>query len=385
MTILTVNAGSSSLRLAAFSGHDGHGRPRRVAAQHYSGNRLPRSLLKAFLDSLNSVEAVAHRIVHGGEHLVEPCLINTKTEAEIARLAPLAPLHNPAALEWIRACRKLLGAKVPQVAVFDTAFYARLPDVARRYALPAPLMRRHELRRYGFHGLAHEALWRCWRRLRPDINDGGRVISMQLGAGCSVTAIDRGVAVDTSMGFTPLEGLVMATRCGDVDPGLLMFLQQVETLSPKQLEHVLNHESGLLGLSGESADMQSLLESSNPDAHLAVDLYCYRARKYIGAYVAVLGGVDAVLFGGGVGEHSPIVRRKILSGLQAFGISMDSHVNRAAVGAEVCISDDDSNVDVWVLTVDEAEVLARAAMEVVGGPLQQTVGDSRYDRSAAES
>lgn len=331
------------------------------------------------------MEAVAHRVVHGGERLVQPCLIDDEVEAEIALLTPLAPLHNPAALEWISACRELLGEDIPQVAVFDTAFYARLPEVASHYALPAAMVRAHGLRRYGFHGLAHEALWRRWRRLRPDIKDGGRVISIQLGAGCSITAIDRGVAVDTSMGFTPLEGLVMATRCGDVDPGLLIFLQRAEALSPEQLEHALNHESGLLGLSGESADMQRLLPSSGPDARLAVDLYCYRVRKYIGAYVAVLGGVDGIVFGGGVGEHAPAVRRKILSGLETLGISMDSDANRAAVGVETRVSDDDSNVDVWVLPVDEAEVLARKAVEVIGGPLQQTLGNSRYERSTAES
>lgn len=364
MVYLTVNAGSSSLRLAAFTVD---GDLRQAASRHYSGNQLSILQLKTFLDSLGPVAAVAHRVVHGGERLVQPCLIDDEVESEIALLTPLAPLHNPAALEWISACRELLGAEVPQVAVFDTAFYARLPDVARHYALPAAMVRGHGLRRYGFHGLAHEAMWRRWRRLRPDIKDGGCVISIQLGAGCSITAIDRGVAVDTSMGFTPLEGLVMATRCGDVDPGLLIFLQQAETLSPEQLEHALNHESGLLGLSGESADMQQLLTSSSSDARLAVDLYCYRVRKYIGAYVAVLGGVDGIVFGGGVGEHAPAVRRKILSGLETFGISTDNGANRAAVGVETRISDDDSTVDVWVLPADEAEVLARAAMDVAGG------------------
>lgn len=382
MTLLTVNAGSSSLRLAAYTCDND---PRRLTGKHYPDSHFKKTVLKEFLDSLDTVEAVAHRVVHGGERLVQPCLIDAEVEAEIALLTPLAPLHNPAALEWISACRELLGAEVPQVAAFDTAFYARLPEVARHYALPAAMVRGHGLRRYGFHGLAHEAMWRRWRRLRPDIKDGGCVISIQLGAGCSITAIDRGIAVDTSMGFTPLEGLVMATRCGDVDPGLLIFLQQAEALSPEQLEHALNHESGLLGLSGESADMQQLLASSDPDARLAVDLYCYRVRKYIGAYVAVLGGVDGIVFGGGVGEYAPAVRRKILSGLATFGISTDSEANRAAVGVETRISDDDSNVDIWVQPVDEAEILARKAMELIGGTLRQTVGDSRYERSTAES
>lgn len=362
MVYLTVNAGSSSLRLAAFTVDDGL---RQTAARHYSGNHLSILQLKMFMDSLSPVVAVAHRVVHGGERLVQPCLIDDEVESEIALLTPLAPLHNPAALKWISACRELLGVQVPQVAVFDTAFYARLPDVARHYALPASLMRRHGLRRYGFHGLAHEAMWRRWRRLRPDVAEGGRVISIQLGAGCSITAINRGNAVDTSMGFTPLEGLVMATRCGDVDPGLLMFLQRKEALTPEQLEHVLNNESGLLGLSGESADMQHLLQSSNPNARLAVDLYCYRARKYIGAYVAVLGGVDAIFFGGGVGEHASVVRRNIVSGLEALGIEIDNVANDAATGTEACISADESNVDVWVIPADEAEILASAVKDVM--------------------
>ncbi|HKQ30680.1 MAG TPA: acetate/propionate family kinase [Burkholderiales bacterium] len=362
MTLLTVNAGSSSLRLTAFS-RDGQ----MVATRHHAGTEAPPAALEEFLSTpgIDAIEGVAHRIVHGGERLVQPCLIDVDIEAEIARLAPLAPLHNPAALKWIRLCRALLGAAVPQVAVFDTAFYAQLPEVARRYALPKALVQRHGLRRVGFHGLAHEAMWRRWRALRPDIADGGRVISIQLGAGCSVTAIDRGRAVDTSMGFTPLEGLVMATRCGDVDPGLLAFLQRAEGLTSEQLERLLNDQSGLLGLSGESADMKRLLASSQPDARLAIDVYCYRVRKYIGAYWAVLGDVEAILFGGGVGEQAPIVRRQILAGLESLGIVLDVAANEAARGTEARISHADSRVAVWVTTVDEAGVLARMARTVI--------------------
>lgn len=365
MTLLTVNAGSSSLRLALF-GDDGEPTP--LAAQHDDGNAdAGPERISGFLQrhAVKDVTCVAHRVVHGGDALTAPCRIDAAVEAEIDRLSPLAPLHNPAALNWIRACRTLFGAQVPQVAVFDTAFYAQLPDMARHYALPAALARRHKLRRYGFHGLAHEAMWRRWRELRPDIADGGRVISIQLGAGCSITAIHRSRAVDTSMGFTPLEGLVMATRSGDVDPGLLTFLQRTEGLTPEQLERVLNDESGLLGLSGESADMKRLLDSPTPDARLAIDVYCYRVRKYIGAYVAALGGADAILFGGGVGEHAATVRGKILAGLGSLGIALDVAANQATVGVEGKISADDSRVQVWVITVDESAVLARAARAVV--------------------
>jgi acetate kinase len=284
-------------------------------------------------------------------------------EAEIERLAPLAPLHNPLALAWIRACREQLGAELPQVAVFDTGFYARLPEVARTYALPYTLMRKLIVRRYGFHGLAHEAMWRRWRALR---SADKCVISLQLGAGCSITAVCNGAPVDTSMGFSPLEGLVMATRAGDVDPGLLLYLQRAEGMTPERLEKLLNEESGLLGVSGASSDMRALLTSSDPQARLAVDLYCYRARKYIGAYLATLGGADAILFGGGVGEHAPAVRAKILDSMQWAGIVLDAARNDAAIGTEARISDLNSKVEVWVVPVDEAVILAQAAQAVLG-------------------
>lgn len=365
MIVLTVNTGSSSVRLAAFA-PDGGSLSRR-ASGHFPGNGTdPVAMLRAFLKGhgIEAVAAVAHRVVHGGARLTAPCRIDAAVAAEIGRLAPLAPLHNPRALEWIRACRALFGAETAQVAVFDTAFYAALPKVAATYALPRALCARHGIRRYGFHGLAHQAMWRRWRELRPDLHAGGRVISLQLGAGCSITAIRDGQAVDTSMGFSPLEGLVMATRSGDVDPGLLLFLQRAEGLTPERMERLLNEEGGLLGLSGVSGDMRALLDADDAGARLAVDVYCYRARKYIGAYLAALGGADAILFGGGVGEHAPEVRVQILTGLDGLGIVLDADANRAAVGAESCISQRGSATGVWVVPVDEAMILAQAALAV---------------------
>lgn len=200
---------------------------------------------------------------------------------------------------------------MPQVAVFDTAFYAGLPQVAATYALPRSLCAEYGLRRFGFHGLAHDALWRRWRELSGAQQSNSRVISLQLGAGCSITAMRNGKPLDTSMGFSPLEGLVMATRCGDVDPGLIVFLQRAKGLESAALERLLNRESGLLGVSGLSDDMRALLEAHSETARRAVDLYCYRARKYIGAYLMVLEGADAILFGGGVGENAPEVRARI--------------------------------------------------------------------------
>ncbi len=364
MTILTVNTGSSSVRLALFAplGESESLMPR--ASGHFSGTRSePAEILRGFLKEhgIEKVAAVAHRVVHGGVLFTAPCRLDDAVQVEIERLASLAPLHNPRALEWIRACRALFGAETAQVAVFDTAFYATLPEVAATYALPQALCRKHDIRRYGFHGLAHQAMWRRWRERRP----GGRVISLQLGAGCSITAVRDGQAVDTSMGFSPLEGLVMATRSGDVDPGLLLFLQRAEGLTPERMQQLLNEESGLLGLSGASADMRALLAADDATARLAVEIYCYRARKYLGAYLAVLGGADAILFGGGVGEHAAPVRARILAGLEWAGIRIDAAANAAANAGERRISVPDSRVEAWIVPVDEAALLAEEARNVL--------------------
>ncbi|MDP1645378.1 MAG: acetate/propionate family kinase [Thiobacillus sp.] len=363
--VLTVNTGNSSVRLAAFASQGES--LSRGASGHFPGDLKPAAMLRAFLKGhgIEAVAAVAHRVVHGGARLTAPCRIDAAVEAEIERLVPLAPLHNPRALEWIRACRALFGAETTQVAVFDTAFYAALPEVAATYALPRALCVRHGIRRYGFHGLAHQAMWRRWRELRPDIRAGGRVISLQLGAGCSVTAIRDGQVVDTSIGFSPLEGLVMATRPGDVDPGALTFLARAEGLSLDQIERLLNEEASLFGLSGVSGDMHALLDTDDADARLAVEVYCYRARKYIGAYLAALGGAEAILFGGGVGEHAPRVRAKILGGLEWLGIVPDPEANRTAVGTERCISHRGSATALWAIPVDEAVPLAQAALAVM--------------------
>jgi acetate kinase len=361
VNLLTVNAGSSSLRLSAYAASGA--RARALCSRHFSGSSAGDGALEAFLkeEALSDIEAVAHRVVHGGPRLAAPCRIDAAVEAEIRRLAPLAPLHNPAALKWIERCRLVLGAATPQVAVFDTGFYAGLPAVAATYALPQEIARRHDVRRYGFHGLAHEAMWRRWRSLRPRPG-AAAAISLQLGAGCSITAVRDGAAVDTSMGYSPLEGLVMATRAGDVDPGLLLYLQRAERLSPDEMERVLNERSGLLGLSGTTGDMRRLGADPSRAARLAVDVYCYRARKYVGAYLAALGGADAILFGGGVGEHAPAVRRGILAGLQRLGIELDEEANRAAAGREGRISAPGSAIEAWVVPVDEAALLAEKAV-----------------------
>jgi acetate kinase len=363
MQVLTVNTGSSSVRLELYE--RGEGGLRGCGSEHFSsGAGDPQARLRHFLDRHAHARPrlVAHRVVHGGADLTSTSRIDAAVEAEIERLAPLAPLHNPTALAWIRVCREELGMAVPQLAVFDTAFYAQLPEVVTAYALPWELAARHGLRRYGFHGIAHQALWARWRELRPDVPDGGRVVSFQLGAGCSATAIHSGRPRDTSMGFSPLEGLVMATRCGDVDAGLLLYLQRSERMSPERLDSLLNDASGLLGVSGLSGDMRELLASGDPRAQLAVDLYCYRVRKYLGAYLAVLGGADAILFGGGVGEHAPAIRAQILRGLEWTGIRVDEAANAAATGTEARISAGSGRPEVWVIPVDEARLLAEEAL-----------------------
>jgi acetate kinase len=364
--VLTVNAGSSSLRLAAFAVRGEFLTPlanKRYEVSALAGVETLRDCVETH--GLAPVKLIAHRLVHGGAIIDKPCLIDGQVEQVIEQLTPLAPLHNPKALAWIRACRALFGNDVPHVAIPDTAFYANLPEVARTYGLPRALSERYGLRRYGFHGLAHQAMWRRWCELRPDLDAGGRVISLQLGAGCSITATARGLSQDTSMGFSPLEGLLMATRAGDIDAGLLLYLQRHAGLDADGLNRLLNEQSGLLGVSGLSADMRVLLASSDPAARLAVELYCYRARKYVGAYLAVLGGADVILFGGGVGENAPAVRERILAGLEWAGIRVDSGRNAETVGAVGAIHDDASTVAIWVMPVDEAQILAREAVAVV--------------------
>jgi len=365
--ILTVNAGSSSIRLVAFETAAENRMEQIAYARHESSSDKATEateVLRQFIQThaLSGFALVAHRVVHGGDNLQFPTLINPEVEAEIDRLAPLAPLHNPAALQWMRACRETLGSAVKQVAVFDTAYYARLPEVARIYALPAEMTERHHLRRYGFHGLAHEAMWRRWRERRSGAAHEQRIISLQLGAGCSITATDKDGVKDTSMGFSPLEGLVMATRSGDIDAGLITHLQQRENLSPQDTERLLNDASGLLGVSGLSGDMRELLESGDPRAQRAVDLYCYRIRKYIGAYIAVLGGVDAVLIGGGVGENAPEIRARIFENMKWAGIRLDPGKNAFIAGNEQLISRADSRAEIWVIPVNEARILAQAAL-----------------------
>jgi acetate kinase len=363
VTILTVNAGSSSIRLNLFTT-----RADRIsntaAFHHQADNTPPAEILENFIrdNKPADITLISHRIVHGGIKLIASCYITLEVEREIERLSGLAPLHNPIALLWIRACRNIFGPQVPQVAVFDTAFFAALPELAAIYPIPKDLCIQYEIRRYGFHGLAHRAMYQRWVCLRPDLEDGGRLITLQLGAGCSISAINRGTPVDTSMGFSPLEGLMMATRSGDIDPSIILYLQQSAGLTVNQIDQLVNKASGLLGVSGISKDMQVLLESDHPDAKLAIALYCYRIKKYIGAYQMILAGVDGIVFGGGVGENSPLIRELILKNMNWCGIILDPRANEAAIGKEALISAQNSQSELWTIPVDESAVLAHEAM-----------------------
>jgi acetate kinase len=315
-----------------------------------------------------AIDAIGHRIVHGGERFKDSVLIDADVEAGIEACVELAPLHNPHNLRGVRACRELFGAGKPQVAVFDTAFHQTMPPAAYLYAIPYQYYVSYGVRRYGFHGTSHRYVAYRYRTINDLPKEDVRIITCHLGNGCSMTAIDGGRSVDTSMGFTPLEGLVMGTRSGDVDPSVVLIGMAHEGLNPTQAESLLNKQSGLYGLSGLTSDMRTLLAESdngNERARLAVDVFCYRIKHYIGRYLAVLGGADAVVFTGGIGENSPQVRARACVGLQRLGIALDGAANESAVGVERRVSPPDSQTAVWVIPTDEELLIARDTVRAI--------------------
>jgi acetate kinase len=311
--------------------------------------------------------------VHGGEQFREPIVIDDDVVAGIDRLAEFAPLHNPGSIAGIEGARAVLGAHIPMVAVFDTAFHHSIPPRAATYAIDLDLARKHGIHRYGFHGIAHASLAGICAVAANRPLAQLRLITLQLGNGCSATAIDRGHSVDTSMGFTPLEGLVMGTRSGDLDPAVVGHLVRREGLSVDEVERLLNERSGLLGVSGLSRDMREILNAAEgkPDsrAALARDVFCYRIRKYIGAYMAVLGGADALVFGGGIGERSAVIRARICDGMDWCGIQLNPVRNETAVdvapGDAMKISEEEAPVACYVAGVDEEVEIARATHDCV--------------------
>jgi acetate kinase len=313
------------------------------------------------------IAAVGHRVVHGGERFSASVCIDADVERGIEDCCDLAPLHNPHNLRGLRAARAVLG-QVPHVAVFDTAFHQTVPPYAYMYGLPYALYKRHAIRRYGFHGTSHRYVaWRSETLLgRP--REQTKLVTCHLGAGASVCAIEHGRSVDTSMGFTPLEGLLMGTRAGDLDPSLVFHILHAEDLDEHQLMAMLNKHSGLYGLSGVSGDMRELLAEEakgHERAKLAVDTFCYRLRKYIGAYMAALGGLDALIFTGGIGENSPVIRARTLAGLGGLGLDLDEGANAAAVGREACISKPASRSAVLVIPTNEELLIARDTVRLV--------------------
>jgi acetate kinase len=318
------------------------------------------------------INAVGHRVVHGGEQFRQSVLISDEVMRGIEECIELAPLHNPANIKGIMAAREVFGPGLPQVAVFDTAFHQTLPETAFLYAIPYQLYRRHKIRRYGFHGTSHRYVAYRYRQLLGIPKEKVNVISLHLGNGCSAAAIKDGKSIDTSMGMTPLEGLVMGTRSGDIDAAVVDYLSNKEGLTADGVESLLNKQSGLIGISGLTNDMRELQaeakENSDRRAQLAIDVFCYRAKKYIGSYLAAMDGADAIIFTGGIGENSAEVRAKICEGLKWMGVILDANNNRAMVGGEEGpITNYESRLAAYVIPTDEELLIARDTVRSIDG------------------
>jgi acetate kinase len=321
---------------------------------------------------LADIQAVGHRVVHGGEKFSKSVLIDDTVLDAIEDTIELAPLHNPANIQGILAARAVFGRSLPQAAVFDTAFHHTLPEHAYLYAIPYQFYRRHKIRRYGFHGTSHRYIAYRYRTINNIPRDSVNIITLHLGNGCSIAAIKGGNSIETSMGFTPLEGLVMGTRSGDLDPAIVEFICEKEGMTVHEVDNMLNKSSGLLGISGLTNDMRELLaeaeESGDRRARLAIDIFCYRIRKYIGAYIAAMNGADAIVFSGGIGENSAEIRSRICGELSWMGVGVDGTKNDELMkGREGVFSTDDSKVKLWVIPTNEELLIARDAVRLVNG------------------
>lgn len=316
------------------------------------------------IKSLADIHSIGHRTVHGSETFNKSVLISDAVIKELEQNTDLAPLHNPANLKGIYAAQEVFGGGVPQVAVFDTAFHSTMPEYAYLYGLPYDLCRKYKIRKYGFHGTSHRYIAIRYRALTGKSIADTNIISLHLGNGGSIAAIKNGKSIDTTMGFTPLEGLLMGTRCGDLDPTIVEFIMKKEGKSIEQVISIMNKESGVLGVSGISNDMRdvekAIDENGNKQAALALDVYAYRIKKYIGAYLAAMNGADAICFTGGVGENDIRIRKMICDGLDYAGLQFDSSANENFVrGKEVLLSKAGSKVAVWVIPTNEELMLAR--------------------------
>ncbi len=362
MRVLVVNAGSSSLKLSVLE--DGS-RVRSATVERWQGEEHL-DPLRAFLDEAGDVDAVGHRIVHGGPRLTESAVVDDAVLAYLDSVVDLAPLHNPRGIAGIRAARGVAG-DLPEVVCFDTSFHAAMPAAARTFALPREWNHRWGLRRYGFHGLSHAYAARRTGELLDRRLEDLRIVSCHLGSGASLAAVVGGRSVDTTMGFTPTDGLVMGTRPGSVDPGLLVWLLRHGGLAVDDLSDALEHDSGLKGLSGTGGDLRDVLErraAGDDDARLAYDVYVHRLVRDIGAMTASAGGVDALVMTGGVGEHSARLRHDVASRLQWLGVDLDRSANEAAT-ADAVISTGDATVSVVVVTAAEDVEIARETSRVL--------------------
>lgn len=395
MNILVINAGSSSLKyqLVDFNANKvlARGLCERVGSDnsfhkhgvddneivhetplrdHEEAMQLVLSTLtegeNAAISSLSEIGAVGHRIVHGGEYFKESAMIDDDVIAKIDKLAELAPLHNKAALSGIYACQDLMPG-IPMVAVFDTAFFQTLPPSAYMYPLPYEYYEKYGIRKYGAHGTSHRYISGRAADILGEKLEDLRLITCHLGNGCSISAIDHGNPIDTSMGFTPLDGLMMGTRCGAIDPAIVTYLMEKDSLTPQQMDDIMNKKSGLLGISGVSNDLRSVREASesgNERAMLAYEMFASRVKKYIGQYLALMAGADAIVLTAGIGENCEKMRRMIFSGLQPLGIVLDQEKNKQR-GFERIISSDKSDITVIVIPTDEEYMIARDTFEIV--------------------
>ncbi len=398
MKVLVLNCGSSSVKyqfidtatgLALAKGmvarigmegsvltHKPHDRPEIKVSAEILDHVVAVEYVVAYLMSKNhgviqdknEIDAVGHRVVHGGEDFSDSVLVTQDLMAKLRALIELAPLHNPHNIRGIIACQKILGDK-PQVAVFDTAFHQEMPPHAYVYGLPYVLYRRYFIRRYGFHGTSHKYVSDRAAELMGKPIGQLKIITAHLGNGASVAAIDGGVSIDTSMGFTPLEGLIMGTRSGDIDPAIILHIMAREELSLHEANTLLNKHSGLIGVSGVSSDMREIIEASQNGrerAKLALNIYCYRLKKYIGAYTAALGGLDALVFTAGIGENADTVRALTCQNMEHLGIKIDEAKNKAAIGKESDISTGDASVRTFVIPTNEELVIAKDTERIAG-------------------
>ncbi len=386
MNILTLNAGSNSLKfeIVAVEPESG-GFGRSLFAGSYDDIGKPQAVFRDYGNAAEAlfgridrdIDRIAHRVVHGGDRFRAPVRITPEVVRQIEALEDLAPLHNASTLQVIRAAQEK-APQLPSIAVFDTVFHQTIPEPAALYPLPLDLAKRHKIRRYGFHGISHRYLMLRYAQIAKRAPEELNLITLHLEGGSSAAAIRRGESVDTSMGFTPLEGLMMSTRCGDIDPAIVTYLMRKENLHAQGVEKLLNKECGLWGVSAISGDTRELRKQlSEPRAELALNMFCYRVRKYIGAYLAVLNGASAVVFGGGIGENTPLVRERICENLSACGIVLDRQLNNETVDREGAITAPASPIPVWVIPTREGLMMAQEASKqnpeaLAGGPALRT-------------